>query len=63
MNINQKEEFRYLYAGMALQGIIQGCLTNDPKSAKVISDEDTIKAFATLSKRFANALVDELEKG
>ena len=62
MNINQKEEFRYQYAGMALQAFI----TNNEfmSSVKRIADEvqmDFKEAAASVAVEFADALIAELD--
>lgn len=51
MNSNQKEEFRYIFAGMALQGML----------ASGKRDEDKMKDIATDAVLYASYLIDELE--
>ena len=53
MNSNQKEEFRYQYAGMAMQSLI----------AHGHPDVHDPKGCAKRAVLFANALINELEKG
>jgi hypothetical protein len=48
MNISQREEFRYWFAGLAMQALI-------PENMKV---EETVQ----LAKEFADALIAELDK-
>ena len=63
MNINQKQEFRYQYAGMALQAIITNSEFMD--SVKRISDEaqmDFKEAAASVAVEFADALIAELDR-
>lgn len=57
MNMNQKEEFRYWYAGLAMQGILASPVVEgvDPNP----SVEEIVRHSVTL----ADALIDELEKG
>lgn len=52
MNINQKEEFRYIFAGLAMMGLVvhgHPDLYNSRQTAKK-------------AKKFANALIEELER-
>ena len=63
MNITQKQEFRYQYAGMALQAIITNSEFMD--SVKRISDEvqmDFKEAAASVAVEFADALIAELDR-
>ena len=48
MNISQREEFRYWYAGLAMQALI-------PENMKV---EEAVQQ----AKEFADALIDLLDK-
>lgn len=50
MNINQREEFRYIYAGLALQGILSEGVNYSEKSV------------VAASVRWADLLIAELEK-
>lgn len=51
MNSNQKEEFRFIFAGMALQGML----------ASGKRDEDKMKDVAIDAVLYASYLIDELE--
>ena len=51
MNISQREEFRYFFAGMALQGML----------ASGKRDEDKMVDVATDAVLYASFLIDELE--
>lgn len=50
MNLNQKEEFRYIYAGQAMQGILSEGVNY------------TEKSVVEASVRYADLLIAELEK-
>lgn len=52
MNSNQKEEFRYIFAGMAMIGLV---IHGYP-------DLYNSKQTAKKAKKFANALIEELER-
>ena len=59
MNISQKEEFRYQYAGMALQAI----LTNKNLTSYTDSRSEYFRRDAvTLAVKFADALIAELDR-
>lgn len=48
MNISQREEFRYWYAGLAMQAVIQ--------------ENRDVKETVRLALEFADALIAELNK-
>lgn len=56
MNMNQREEFRYIYAGLAMLGILASPVVEgvDPNP----SVEEVVRHSVVL----ADALIDELEK-
>lgn len=56
MNMNQREEFRYWYAGLAMQGILASPVVEgvDPNP----SVEEVVRHSVTL----ADALIAELDK-
>lgn len=63
MNSNQREEFRYQFAGQALQGTLANAELMD--SVKRIADEAQIdfkEAAASFAVEFADALIAELDK-
>lgn len=66
MNISQKEEFRYWFAGMALQAMVSNptaevneMLIDEEMEAL---DIEYIPAIASLARCYANALIAELDK-
>lgn len=64
MNITQKEEFRYQFAGMAMQAIITNSkLVYSVKNVSGIAHMDFKDAMASIAVEFADALINELEKG
>lgn len=63
MNSNQREEFRYQFAGQALQGTLANVELMD--SVKRVADEAQIdfkEAAASFAVEFADALIAELDK-
>lgn len=68
MNIIQKQEFRYKFAGMAMQAIVNAIWSNEK------TQEETIKTFkrlgysnnfdyvAATSVEYADSLIKELEE-
>lgn len=66
MNISQKEEFRYWFAGMALQALLSNSevLESLVLIAKRTGEESFQKpeAIAVLAKSYADALIDLLDK-
>ena len=63
MNSNQREEFRYQFAGQALQGTLANVELMD--SVKRVADEAQIafkEAAASFAVEFADALIAKLDK-
>jgi len=63
MNSNQREEFRYQFAGQALQGTLANVELMD--SVKRVADAAQIdykEAAASFAVEFADALIAELDK-
>lgn len=64
MNITQKEEFRYQYAGMAMQAHISNkAFMKNLEIEFEKRKNDIPKAVAAYAVDYADALIDELEKG
>lgn len=62
MNSNQREEFRYQFAGQALQGILANSELMD--SVKRVADSAQIdykEAAASVATEFADALIARLD--
>ena len=67
MNISQKEEFRYQFAGMAMQAIIQASTTPLIKrDIDILFEHNPCmsigKNIAILSLLYADALIAELDR-
>ena len=61
MNILQKEELRYQFAGMAMQAILIGT-SIDGGLAIVMATNDGRKGTAVSARAFADALIEELDR-
>lgn len=61
MNISQKEEFRYQFAGMAMQAILIGASIDGSAESVMASNNGRI-GTAVIAKAFADALIEELDK-
>ena len=61
MNITQKEEFLYKFAGMAMQAILASGLQESPVSALSMATEQSMRGTATWALGYAKALVAELD--
>lgn len=68
MNINQKQEFRYQYAGMALQAMITAAWSNK-ETQSLIFESAKRHGFSSLrdyladeAVGFADALIAELDR-
>lgn len=62
MNSNQKEEFFYTYAGLAMTGILANHFTHRIRPNEMLTptnNELVVKA----SVSFAKSLIEEIEKG
>lgn len=67
MNSNQKEEFRYWYAGLALQGLLSNTKYMEKKALELkvynLGENDMERYVAVDAVDCADALIAELEKG
>ena len=64
MNSNQKEEFRFMFAGMAMQAHISN--QTFMKNLEIEWEKrktEIPKSVAVYAVAYADALIDELEKG
>lgn len=62
MNSNQKEEFRYQFAGMAMQAILSSALQDkDPLSALAMMTNEGMEGTAKIAAGYADALIKELD--
>lgn len=66
MNMNQKEEFRYWFAGLALQGILSNNTYMQKKCLELrdmgLGEHDAEKYIVVDAVDCADALIAELEK-
>lgn len=68
MNIIQKQEFRYKFAGMAMQAIVNAIWSNEKtqeetiKTAKRLGYSNNFDYVATTSVEYADSLIKELEE-
>lgn len=62
MNISQKDEFRYHFAGMAMQGILANSeMMESVQRVSISAQMDWKDALASVSVEFADALIKELD--
>ena len=62
MTTTQKEEYRYLFAGMAMHAILSSALQEeDPKAALRMMLHKSMEGTAILAVDYADALIKELE--
>lgn len=62
MNITQKQEFRYQFAGMAMQAILSSALQDkDPLSALAMMTNEGMEGTAKIAAGYADALIKELD--
>ena len=68
MNSNQKEEFRYLYAGMAMQAMMTAALSEEKSAIAFVNatkesgDSSVKELIAKKAIMFADALIEALDK-
>lgn len=62
MNINQKEEFFYLYAGLAMTGILANYFTHRTRPNEML-EPTTNELVSKAAVSFAKSLIQEIEKG
>lgn len=63
MNITQKQEFRYKFAGMAMQAILSSALQDkDPLSALAMMTNEGMEGTAKIAVGYADALIKELDE-
>ena len=63
MNINQKEEFRYLYAGMAMQALLEPGNGQFLRNMAFGNNKQFASMLVENAVFYADALIAELEKG
>lgn len=63
MNITQQQEFRYQFAGMAMQAILSSALQDkDPLSALAMMTNEGMEGTAKIAAGYADALIKELDE-
>lgn len=63
MNITQQKEYRYQFAGMAMQAILSSALQDkDPLSALAMMTNEGMEGTAKIAAGYADALINRLNQ-